>query len=201
MSEQQQPAEQGQPPEEELPSAQPTRFAAGSEGDVEVYQRAELFFAEQDYIGAAQLLELVVASQPQAVGVRLLRARALYHSAQLFGAEDELRVVLDLAPTEAYAHLLLGRTLQRQGRPDIAVPHLKLAAAMSDDPAWTAFAEKALARQAARVAELAEQARESESGSESEARPEARPEAGAPTAEPGPNGIPDLHERQPKGQE
>lgn len=33
-------------------------------------------------------------------------------------------------PSDGYAHLMLGRTLQRRSQHDEAVPHLRLAAAM-----------------------------------------------------------------------
>lgn len=48
--------------------------------------------------------------------LRLLLARAYYHSAQLGRAEAVLVDLIEEAPTDAYAHLLLGRTLQRAGR-------------------------------------------------------------------------------------
>ncbi|NUR92796.1 MAG: hypothetical protein HOY71_52735, partial [Nonomuraea sp.] len=45
----------------------------------------------------------------------------------------ELREVIERAPTEEYAHLLLGRTLQRASRHAEAEPYLRLHAAMSGD--------------------------------------------------------------------
>ncbi|GHJ39909.1 hypothetical protein Sm713_55180 [Streptomyces sp. TS71-3] len=62
---------------------------------------------------------------------RLLLARAYYHSAQLRRAEEQLRLVIDRDPVEHYAHLMLGRTLERQGRSDEAAPWLRMAAAFS----------------------------------------------------------------------
>ncbi|MGW1554808.1 hypothetical protein ACWCQX_51445, partial [Streptomyces sp. NPDC002346] len=60
-------------------------------------------------------------------------ARAYYHSARLGKAETELRAVLQRDPVEHYARLMLGRTLERQGRQEEATPHLRMAAAMSGD--------------------------------------------------------------------
>src|SRR5699024_1131877 len=57
----------------------------------------------------------------------LLLARAYFHSAQLARAEAAARQVLREAPDDPYAHLLLGRTLQRAGRPDEARGPLRLA--------------------------------------------------------------------------
>ena len=77
------------------------------------YARARRYFDAGDFITAAELLAEVVAAAPEDVAVRLLLARAYYHSAQLRRADATAREVLDRDPSEAYAHLLLGRTLQR----------------------------------------------------------------------------------------
>jgi len=97
----------------------------------ERHERARMFFDAGDYVSAARILAGVVADAPADVAVRLLLARAYYHSAQLAKAEAEARAVLERAPDEAYAHLLLGRTLQRQSRAAEATGHLRLAAAMT----------------------------------------------------------------------
>jgi predicted Zn-dependent protease len=95
------------------------------------WARAELFFEAKDYIGAAKLLAEVVTEVPDQTGPRLLLARAYYHSAQLGRAEEQLRVIVDRDPVEHYAHLMLGRTLERQGRHDEAAPWLRMAAALT----------------------------------------------------------------------
>ncbi|HET8594553.1 MAG TPA: tetratricopeptide repeat protein, partial [Intrasporangium sp.] len=64
--------------------------------------------------------------------LRLLLARAYYHSAQLARAEAVLVKLIEEAPTDAYAHLLLGRTLQRAGRHDEAKRPLALAEILGD---------------------------------------------------------------------
>jgi len=94
------------------------------------WTRAELFFEAKDYIGAAKLLAEVVAEVPDQTGPRLLLARAYYHSAQLRPAEEQLREIIDRDPVEHYAHLMLGRTLERQGRHDEAARWLRMAASM-----------------------------------------------------------------------
>ncbi|QMU80025.1 tetratricopeptide repeat protein [Streptacidiphilus sp. PB12-B1b] len=94
------------------------------------YARAQLFFDSKAYSDAALILVGVVAQEPANTAARLLLARSYYHSAQLGRAEAELRRILERDPVEAYAHFMLGRTLQRQSRPAEALPHLRLAAAM-----------------------------------------------------------------------
>lgn len=93
----------------------------------ERWERASLFFEAKDYLSAVGLLQPLVEEFPDQAGTRLLLARAYYHSAQLRRAEAELRRVLEREPTEAYAHLMLGRTLERQSRADEAAPHLRIA--------------------------------------------------------------------------
>ena len=99
----------------------------------EEYRRGTLFFELEDYINAALILSAVLDEDPGNLSVRLLLARSYYHSAQLRRAEAELRRVLEQDPAEAYAHLLLGRTLQRQNRPDDAMPHLRMHAVMTGE--------------------------------------------------------------------
>lgn len=99
----------------------------------ERWDRGRLFFDAKEYANAARVLHGVAAEAPELLAPRLLLARAYYHSAQLSKAERELRAVLDRWPVEDYAQLMLGRTLQRQGRAAEAAPHLRIAAAMAGD--------------------------------------------------------------------
>ncbi|MDX3072271.1 tetratricopeptide repeat protein [Streptomyces sp. NPDC088354] len=108
-------------------------FEAAGETTAERWERAGLFFEAKEYTEAARLLTDVVDEVPEQVAPRLLLARAYYHSAQLGRAEEQLRAVIDRDPVEHYAHLMLGRTLQRQGRADEATPWLRMAAAFSGE--------------------------------------------------------------------
>ncbi|MDA5282504.1 tetratricopeptide repeat protein [Streptomyces sp. NPDC054904] len=99
----------------------------------ERWERAGLFFEAKEYATAARVLVTVADEAPEQLAPRLLLARAYYHSAQLSRAERELRAILERWPVEDYAQLLLGRTLQRQGRAAEAAPHLRIAAAMAGD--------------------------------------------------------------------
>ena len=99
----------------------------------ERWERAQLFFDAKDYAGAARVLGKLVEEVPEQTGPRLLLARAYYHSAQLRRAETELRVIVERDPVEQYARLMLGRTLQRQGRDEEAEPHMRLASALTGD--------------------------------------------------------------------
>ena len=106
-----------------------------------------LFFEAGDPIGAARLLEPIVEAEPGHTDVRLLLARAYYHSAQLGRAEKQLRVLVERNPTDHYARFVLGRTLERQNRPADALPQLRMAAAMHPSEEY----EEAVTRVAART--------------------------------------------------
>jgi Flp pilus assembly protein TadD len=97
---------------------------------LEDYRRATFFFETGDPLGAARLLEPIVEAEPHNTAVRQLLARAYFNSAQLNGAEAQLRVLVEHDPSDHYAHHVLGRTLERAGRFREALPHLRLAAAM-----------------------------------------------------------------------
>ena len=64
--------------------------------------------------------------------LRLMLARAHFHSAQLGRAEATLTRITAESPTDGYAHLLLGRTLQRAGRHEEAARPLALAEVLGD---------------------------------------------------------------------
>jgi len=116
---------------------------------------AEGLFERGDFLGAATALADLVdevdsaepasASSPadgvlhSVTGLRLLLARAYFQSAQLGRAESTLQRVIDEAPTDAYAHLLLGRTLQRAGRHADAARPLALAEVLGDYPRPTTY--------------------------------------------------------------
>jgi Flp pilus assembly protein TadD len=97
---------------------------------LEEYRRATFVFESGDPLGAARMLEPIVEAEPHNTAVRQLLARAYFNSAQLGGAEAQLRTLIEHDPSDHYAHHVLGRTLERAGRFSEALPHLRLAAAM-----------------------------------------------------------------------
>lgn len=117
------------------------------------YERAKRHFDEARFAEAARELEELFtdladaraaqdvsrASPADPIGhgtaeAHLLLARAYFHSAQLGRAESAAREVLAEAPDDPYAHLLLGRTLQRTGRAEEARRSLRLAELLGDYP-------------------------------------------------------------------
>jgi Tfp pilus assembly protein PilF len=78
---------------------------------LEEYRRATFFFESGDPLGASRLLEPIVEAEPHNTAVRQLLARAYFNSAQLNGAEAQLRALIEHDPSDHYAHHVLGRTL------------------------------------------------------------------------------------------
>ncbi|MFJ9174303.1 tetratricopeptide repeat protein [Streptomyces sp. NPDC102360] len=99
----------------------------------ERWDRAQMFFDAKEYANAARILDGLVEEVPEQTGPRLLLARSYYHSAQLGRAESELRTIVERDPVEHYARLMLGRTLERQGRDAEAGPHLRMASALAGE--------------------------------------------------------------------
>jgi predicted Zn-dependent protease len=94
------------------------------------YERAGRLLDAGSPLDAARALAPVLAAEPDNASVRLLLARAYFHSAQLRRAEEQLRWLIARDPSDHYAQFVLGRTLERQGRRDQALPHLRMAAVM-----------------------------------------------------------------------
>lgn len=116
----------------------------GPQSAFATWERAHELFDEQRYREAAVLLEGLVERSAEtesdgsyapvratgAASARLLLARAYYHSAQVGRAIETAHAIIEDDPGEAYAHLLLGRALERAGRADEAAGHRNLAEAM-----------------------------------------------------------------------
>ena len=83
---------------------------------------------------ALAVLEPALEEDPGSSGLRTLRAWAYFIRVQLGSAETELRALAEETPDDVWVRFTLGRVLERQSRYDDALPHLRLAAAMSGDP-------------------------------------------------------------------
>jgi Flp pilus assembly protein TadD len=73
----------------------------------------------------AKRLEPDKASIREALGIAYFRLRRWDE------AEAEFRAMLEISPTDDYAHYALGRTLEKQGRETEANGHYKLASSMN----------------------------------------------------------------------
>jgi predicted Zn-dependent protease len=83
---------------------------------------------------ALEVIEPALEAEPDNTGLRVLRAWAYLIRVQLERAEVELTRLAAERPDDDWVRFALGRSLERQSRYAEALPHLRLAAAMSGDP-------------------------------------------------------------------
>jgi Flp pilus assembly protein TadD len=83
---------------------------------------------------ALEIIEPALEAEPDNTGLRVLRAWAFLIRVQLERAETELSRLVAERPDDDWVRFALGRSLERQSRYAEALPHLRLAAAMSGDP-------------------------------------------------------------------
>lgn len=87
---------------------------------------AESLLRQRDPLGALRLIEPLLHDHPGHPDVVQLAARAYFKSAQLNKALVLAEAMVEVNPADFYARRLLGRTLERLGRPDEAKAHLRL---------------------------------------------------------------------------
>jgi tetratricopeptide (TPR) repeat protein len=106
----------------------------GQSGPESAYRTAFDLLARRAPREALEVIEPALEQEPANTGLRTLRAWAYLMRAQLQRAETELRSLVEDNPTDDWSRHALGRCLERQSRYAEALPHLRLAAAMSGDP-------------------------------------------------------------------
>ena len=75
-------------------------------------------------------LEKAKRREPRKASIREALGIAYFRIRRYSEAESEFRAVLDISPTDHYAHYALGRCLERQGRRTEARGHYKLASSL-----------------------------------------------------------------------
>ena len=75
-------------------------------------------------------LEKAKRQEPDKASIREALGIAYFRIRDYDRAESEFRALLELSPTDDYAHYALGRCLQKQGRETEANAHYKLAASL-----------------------------------------------------------------------
>lgn len=108
-------------------------FPGASARPESAYRTAHDLLERRAASQALEVLEPALEEEPRNHGLRLLRAWAYLMRAQLQKATDELTELVEEDPSDAWARHALGRALERQSRLREALPHLRLAAAMSGD--------------------------------------------------------------------
>jgi tetratricopeptide (TPR) repeat protein len=103
------------------------------QGPETAYRTAHDLLARRFPREALAVLEPALAEDPTSTGLRQLRAWAYLLRAQLRKAEAELRTLVEDDPADVWSRHALGRALERQSKYADALPHLRLAAVMSDE--------------------------------------------------------------------
>ena len=80
---------------------------------------------------ATVALEKAKKLEPDKASIRESLGIAYFRIQRWQEAEAEFRAVLELSPTDDYAHYALGRTLEKRGRDAEANGHYKLASSLS----------------------------------------------------------------------
>jgi predicted Zn-dependent protease len=120
--------------EQDFPLQAPGVVFPGAEARPEsAYRTAHDLLERRAPSEALEVLEPALEQEPDNRGLRLLRAWAYLMRAQLARATAELSELVEEDPSDAWARHALGRALERQSRLREALPHLRLAAAMSGD--------------------------------------------------------------------
>lgn len=107
----------------------------------------DLFQEGRSRLRSGQSLEATVALEqakrlePAKASIREALGIAYFRSRRFTEAEAEFRALLELSPTDHYAHYALGRSLEQQGRGDEANTHYRLARSM--DPRSSQYARQA----------------------------------------------------------
>src|SRR6476469_9117197 len=89
---------------------------------------------------ATVALEKAKRRAPDKASIREALGIAYFRIGRWEEAEAEFRKVLELSPTDDYAHYALGRCLQKQGREHEANGHYKLASSLQ--PGEAAYASR-----------------------------------------------------------
>ncbi|MBB6629864.1 tetratricopeptide repeat protein [Nocardioides sp. KIGAM211] len=120
--------------DDSTPVTAPPVVFPGQRGPETAYRAAHDLLSRRAPREALELLEPALEKEPGNTGLRALRAWAYLIGARLTRAEDELRALVEENPDDDWARHALGRSLERQSRLKEALPHLRLAAAMTGDP-------------------------------------------------------------------
>ena len=100
----------------------------------DLYQQGKTHLRSGMAAQATVALEKAKRLEPEKASIREALGIAYFRITNWEKAEAEFRKVLELAPTDDYAHYALGRVLLKQGRDEEAAPHLKLARLMRRGP-------------------------------------------------------------------
>lgn len=101
-----------------------------SETTYNLFQKGRAHLKKGMAAQATVALEKAKRREPDKASIREALGIAYFRIGRWQEAEAEFRKVLELSPTDDYAHYALGRALQKQGREHEANGHYKLASSL-----------------------------------------------------------------------
>ena len=117
--------------DEQGPSGEPGTEDPAPESAYELLQRGQQLLDGRHHAQAAIVLERADRAEPGKASILEALGRAYFNSGQHEAARATFERLLELDPSEHYAHFALGQSLKRLGRRDEAGTHLRLAVALS----------------------------------------------------------------------
>jgi len=101
-----------------------------SESTYDLFQRGRELLRKRMPAQATVALEKAKRREPQKASIREALAIAYFRLKRWEEAEAEFRALLEISPTDDYAHHWLGRCLEHQGRDREAQGHYRLASSL-----------------------------------------------------------------------
>ena len=96
----------------------------------DLFQQGKAHLKNGHAAQATVALEKAKRREPEKASIREALGIAYFRIHRWQEAESEFRAMLELAPTDDYAHYALGRCLEKQGRDHEANGHYKLASSL-----------------------------------------------------------------------
>jgi Flp pilus assembly protein TadD len=93
----------------------------------DLFQKGREHMAAGMNAQATVSLEKAKRREPEKTSIREALGIAYFRIRRFAEAEQEFRDILELRPVDHYAHFALGRCLEKQGKPQEAVSHYKMA--------------------------------------------------------------------------
>jgi Flp pilus assembly protein TadD len=93
----------------------------------ELFQQGREHMAAGMNAQATVALEKAKRREPEKTSILEALGIAYFRIRRFAEAEQEFREILELRPVDHYAHFALGRCLEKQGKPEEAVGHYKMA--------------------------------------------------------------------------
>jgi len=100
----------------------------------DLFQRGRKHLRSGMAAQATVSLEKAKRREPRSRSIREALGIAYFRLGRWEEAEAEFRALVELAPSDEFAHYALGRALVNQGKRDEARPHIKLARSLRPRP-------------------------------------------------------------------